>query len=74
VSKKTKLHKYDVSHAVRIWTSTEITAASYDDALAKAREMKCDDLVTTDEGVSINDSYVDLIGVTDMTALDKVGA
>jgi len=70
--KKKKLRNYDVSFAVRIWSSMEITAENYDAALAKARKVKFEDLVEV--VVGHNGSSVELIGVTNMTAIDLVVA
>lgn len=65
-----KMHEFTVGFAVRLWVDTDIKAENYDQALAKAREMKVADLVTVD--VECNDSNMRLISITDMDALDKV--
>lgn len=68
---KKKIRKFSASFAVRAWVEVEISASNYDEALVKARELTVNDLIEVNGGH--NDSYVDLVNVTDMTALDSVG-
>jgi hypothetical protein len=72
--KKIKQRSFTAGFAVRMWVEVDIKAENYDAALTKAKEMKTSEhFVTEDDGVEVNDSYVELVGVTDMTALDTVG-
>jgi putative FmdB family regulatory protein len=72
--KKGKLRSFTAGFAVRMWVEVDIKAENYDAALTKAKEMKTPgSFITEDDGVEVNDSYVELVGVTDMTALNTVG-
>jgi len=60
---KSKQTYYNVQFKVTLDLGYELHAASLEDALAKAKGNKVTDLLETLEGIDMNDSDIQVIGV-----------
>lgn len=68
-------HNHTATFAVRMWVEVDdISAATYEQAVEAAKTLAVADLIDMEPGATILDSYIELVGVTDNTALDKVGS
>lgn len=67
---KPKRKTYTVGLVVTLWLDYETQADSMADALVKARELKPDDVCSTD--LALNDKVLKIVGVSDSSALDRL--